>query len=110
MEVVEPLSNYKVRVVNLPCWELFDEQPEEYRNSILGDQSAIRVSLEAGITALSIKNGAIPPTINLVEPDPECDLDYTPNLARRGEIKYAMSNSFGFGGHNASLVFGNFTE
>ena len=50
LEVVEPLSNYKVRVVNLPCWELFDEQPEEYRNSILGDQSAIRVSLEAGIT------------------------------------------------------------
>ena len=84
--------------------------PISSTKSMTGHLLGASGSLEAGITALSIKNGAIPPTINLVEPDPECDLDYTPNLARRGEIKYAMSNSFGFGGHNASLVFGNFTE
>lgn len=67
-------------------------------------------ALEAAISALSINNNALPPTINLEIPDPECDLDYTPNLARRGEVKTAMSNSFGFGGHNASLVFSSFDE
>ena len=82
--------------------------PISSTKSMTGHLLGASGSLEAGITALSIKNGVIPPTINLVEPDPECDLDYTPNLARRGEIKYAMSNSFGFGGHNASLVFANF--
>ena len=84
--------------------------PISSTKSMTGHLLGASGSLEAGITALSIKNGGIPPTINLVEPDPECDLDYTPNLARRGEIKYAMSNSFGFGGHNASLVFANFVE
>ena len=84
--------------------------PISSTKSMTGHLLGASGSLEAGITALSIKNGVIPPTINLVEPDPECDLDYTPNLARRGEIKYAMSNSFGFGGHNASLVFANFVE
>ena len=62
-------------------------------------------ALEAGITSMAIANGAVPPTINLEVPDPDCDLDYTPHLPRRGRIKGAMSNSFGFGGHNASLVF-----
>jgi 3-oxoacyl-[acyl-carrier-protein] synthase II len=60
--------------------------------------------LEAGITALAIKNGVIPPTINYVTPDPECDLDYTPNTAREQKLKVAMSNSFGFGGTNACLL------
>ena len=84
--------------------------PISSTKSMTGHLLGASGSLEAGITALAIKNGIIPPTINLVEPDPECDLDYTPNLARRGEIKYAMSNSFGFGGHNASLVFSKFFE
>ena len=84
--------------------------PISSTKSMTGHLLGASGSLEAGITALSIKNSTIPPTINLVEPDPECDLDYTPNLARRGEIKYAMSNSFGFGGHNASLVFSKFGE
>lgn len=84
--------------------------PISSTKSMTGHLLGASGSLEAGITALSIKNGIIPPTINLVEPDPDCDLDYTPHLARRGEIKYAMSNSFGFGGHNASLVFAKFSE
>ena len=62
-------------------------------------------ALEAAICVMSIANGAVPPTINLEVPDPDCDLDYTPHVPRRGRVKSAMSNSFGFGGHNASLVF-----
>jgi len=61
--------------------------------------------LESGITALVIRHGAIPPTINLTEPDPECDLDYVPNEARERAVTYAMNNSFGFGGTNACLIF-----
>jgi len=60
--------------------------------------------LEAGIVALSLKHGVIPPTINLQSQDPECDLDYTPNVARETPLKLAMSNSFGFGGTNACLL------
>lgn len=61
--------------------------------------------IEAIFTALALKEGILPPTINLENPDPECDLDYVPNVARKADIEYAMSNSLGFGGHNASLVF-----
>lgn len=61
--------------------------------------------VEAVFTVLTVKHGVIPPTINYETPDPECDLDYVPNTARQAEVKVAMSNSFGFGGTNASLVF-----
>lgn len=60
--------------------------------------------LEMGILALVVKNDVIPPTINYEEPDPECDLDYVPNAARERKIRYALSNSFGFGGTNGCLV------
>ena len=60
--------------------------------------------LEAGITALAIRDQVVPPTINLDTPDPDCDLDYVPNQKRRLSIDYALSNSFGFGGTNASLL------
>ena len=61
--------------------------------------------IEAAFAAMSISESAVPPTINLENPDPDCDLDYTPNLAQRGAVHASMSNSLGFGGHNASLVF-----
>ncbi|WP_404351954.1 beta-ketoacyl-ACP synthase II [Sutcliffiella horikoshii] len=61
--------------------------------------------VEAIFTIKAIENAVIPPTINLVTPDPECDLDYVPNEARHKEVKAAMSNSLGFGGHNATIVF-----
>jgi 3-oxoacyl-[acyl-carrier-protein] synthase II len=62
-------------------------------------------AIEAIVTVLAIQNGMLPPTINLRTPDPQCDLDYVPNAARPGSIDVAMSNSFGFGGHNVALVF-----
>jgi 3-oxoacyl-[acyl-carrier-protein] synthase II len=61
--------------------------------------------LEAGITALAVRRQTIPPTINLDQPDPECDLDYVPWTARPARVEYALSNSFGFGGTNAALLF-----
>jgi 3-oxoacyl-[acyl-carrier-protein] synthase II len=61
--------------------------------------------LEAGITVLAIRDQIAPPTINLENPDSECDLDYVPNQARQMTIRYALSNSFGFGGTNGSLIF-----
>lgn len=64
--------------------------------------------LEAVISILTIRNSLIPPTINLENPDPDCDLDYVPNEARAARVDVALSNSFGFGGHNASLVFKKF--
>jgi 3-oxoacyl-[acyl-carrier-protein] synthase II len=64
--------------------------------------------LEAGITALAIRDQVVPPTINLDDPDPECDLDYVPHQSRQMPIRYALSNSFGFGGTNAALLFKRF--
>lgn len=61
--------------------------------------------LEGGISVLALHHQQIPPTINYETPDPECDLDYTPNTARSAQINYALSNSFGFGGTNAALLF-----
>jgi 3-oxoacyl-[acyl-carrier-protein] synthase II len=66
--------------------------------------------LEAGITALVLRHQIVPPTINLETPDPECDLDYVPNAARRLRVTYALSNSFGFGGTNAALLFKRLDE
>jgi 3-oxoacyl-[acyl-carrier-protein] synthase II len=65
--------------------------------------------VEFAVCALAIKHGVVPPTINLEQPDPECDLDYVPNTAREAKVKVAMSNSFGFGGHNATLIASEFT-
>lgn len=61
-------------------------------------------AIEAIISALALKEGFLPPTINYKTPDPECDLDYVPNEGRKADIKYALSNSLGFGGHNASII------
>jgi 3-oxoacyl-[acyl-carrier-protein] synthase II len=66
--------------------------------------------LEGGITALAIKHQLIPPTINYETPDPNCDLDYVPNHERAATIEYALSNSFGFGGTNAALLFKRYGE
>jgi 3-oxoacyl-[acyl-carrier-protein] synthase II len=57
---------------------------------------------------MAIKDGIVPPTINIEEQDPECDLDVVPNTAREADVKVAVSNSFGFGGHNASVLVSKF--
>jgi len=66
--------------------------------------------VESVITVLALSHGILPPTINYEVPDPDCDLDYVPNVARRAEVRYALTNSFGFGGTNATLVFKKFEE
>jgi 3-oxoacyl-[acyl-carrier-protein] synthase II len=67
-------------------------------------------AIEAGVTLLAMRDGFLPPTINLTDPDPECDLDYVPNEGRAAQVDVGISNSFGFGGHNAVLVFRRWQE
>jgi 3-oxoacyl-(acyl-carrier-protein) synthase len=67
-------------------------------------------AVEATFTVLAIRDGKLPPTINYEVEDPTCDLDYVPNEARDADVKVAVSNSFGFGGHNACVVFKRFEE
>lgn len=76
--------------------------------SMTGHMLGASGAVEAVITVMAVKNGFLPPTINYLVPDPECDLDIVPNKGRACKIKCAMSNSLGFGGHNASIVFGAF--
>jgi len=66
--------------------------------------------LEAGITILALRDQILPPTINLKNPDPQCDLDYVPNVSRKAPLNIALSNSFGFGGTNGSLIFKRWVE
>jgi 3-oxoacyl-[acyl-carrier-protein] synthase II len=65
-------------------------------------------AVEAIFCTLAVRDGVLPPTINYDTPDPECDLDYIPNEAREADVRIAVSNSFGFGGHNACLVLRRF--
>lgn len=73
--------------------------------SMTGHMLGASGAVEAVITAMAVAEGYLPPTINYKEPDPECDLDIVPNRGRQREMEYAMSNSLGFGGHNASVIF-----
>ncbi|MFC1929038.1 beta-ketoacyl-ACP synthase II [Chloroflexota bacterium] len=79
--------------------------PISASKSMTGHLLGAAGSIEAVITILAMNHGVLPPTINLNHPDPECDLDYVPNQARQVKIRTAMSNSFGFGGHNSALIF-----
>jgi 3-oxoacyl-[acyl-carrier-protein] synthase II len=82
--------------------------PVSSTKSMTGHLMGAGGGIEAIASILAIKEGILPPTINLDTPDPECDLDYVPHEARRAEVAVAMSNSFGFGGHNATLVLRRF--
>ena len=90
--------------------KLFGERayqiPVSSTKSMTGHLLGASGGAEAIFTTKAIQTGILPPTINLDNPDDECDLDYIPNVAREQQIQYGMSNSFGFGGHNVSLVIG----
>lgn len=73
--------------------------------SMIGHTFGAAGAIEAAVTVLSLAHGVLTPTINLTHPDPACDLDYVPNVARTAEVRVALSNSMGFGGHNAALIF-----
>ena len=79
--------------------------PVSSSKSMIGHTIGAAGAIEAIITILSLENGILPPTINLDQPDPDLDLDFVPNHSRKQDIRVALSNSFGFGGHNATLVF-----
>jgi 3-oxoacyl-[acyl-carrier-protein] synthase II len=76
--------------------------------SMIGHALGGSASIEAGVSAFAIRDGIIPPTINLTDPDPECDLDYVPHTSRQAELDVVISNSFGFGGANTTLVLRRF--
>ena len=105
-------TKYNDRIETAAIKSLFKEHAYKLNisssKSMLGHLLGAAGALEAIISILSIQNSIVPPTINYKNPDPECDLNYTPNKFINRDIKYALSNTFGFGGHNSSLVFKQF--
>jgi 3-oxoacyl-[acyl-carrier-protein] synthase II len=89
--------------------EVFGEHayalPVSSTKSMTGHLLGAAGGIESVVTVLAIARGMLPPTINYETPDPDCDLDYVPNTARPAEVRYALTNSFGFGGTNATLLF-----
>lgn len=103
---------YNDRTESMAIRKVFGERASELKvsstKSMTGHLLGGSGGLEAGITCLAIRDRLLPPTINYETPDPECDLDYVPNESRKAEVGYALSNSFGFGGTNAALLFRRF--
>jgi len=96
------------RAIRLALGSAADNVAVSSTKSMLGHLLGATGGVEFAICALVVYNGVIPPTINYKTPDPECDLDYVPNVAREKTVNYAMSNTLGFGGHNASVLIGKF--
>jgi 3-oxoacyl-[acyl-carrier-protein] synthase II len=97
------------RIETIAIKRLFGEHAKKLAvsstKSMIGHLLGAAGAVEAGISSLVVERGIMPPTINYENPDPDCDLDYVPNQVRRKDVRYALSNSFGFGGTNAALLF-----
>ena len=100
----------ETKAIRIALGEHARKVPVSSNKSMIGHLLAGAGAVEAIFTVLTIRDGIIPPTTNYDTPDPECDLDYVPNVARKAEVNTALSNSFGFGGANAALVFRKFKE
>ena len=102
------------RVESLSIRKVFgahaDRVPTSSTKSCLGHMIAAAGAVELILCVETMRNGVIPPTINYETPDPECDLDYVPNQARKADVDCCLSNSFGFGGQNTSLVVRRFAD
>ena len=106
--VINDLSETKA--IKAALGEHSKKVPVSSNKSMFGHLLGAAGAVEAIFTVLTIRDDIIPPTINYDTPDPECDLDYVPNTARKAQVNTALSNSFGFGGVNATLVFRKFEE
>jgi 3-oxoacyl-[acyl-carrier-protein] synthase II len=95
----------ETRAIRLAFGDHADRLPVSSTKSMIGHLFGAAGAVEGIATVLAVRDGILPPTINQTDPDPACDLDYIPNEARKAEVDGAMSNGFGFGGHNAVLVF-----
>ena len=101
-----PLNDrQETKAIKLALGEHAYGLPLSSTKSMTGHLLGAGGALEAAVCIMAIRNGIVPPTINLEQPEPDCDLDYTPNEARSHNVSVAMSNSFGFGGHNSVLIF-----
>ncbi len=104
-----PLNDlYETRAIKMAFGDAAYKVPISSTKSMTGHLLGGAGGVETVFTALTIQNGIIPPTINLENPGEECDLDYVPNKARNADVTYAMTNSFGFGGTNGSLILKKF--
>jgi 3-oxoacyl-[acyl-carrier-protein] synthase II len=97
-------DKYETQAVKTIFGEHARGLPISSTKSMTGHLLGAAGGIEGAYTALVLQRGVIPPTINYDNPDPECDLDYVPNHAREAEVRVAMSNSFGFGGTNATIA------
>lgn len=96
----------ETRAIRLALGEAADRVMVSSTKSMTGHCLGAAGALEVAASVLAMTEGRVPPTINLDDPDPACDLDFVPNVSREADVRFVASNSFGFGGHNVTLVLG----
>jgi 3-oxoacyl-[acyl-carrier-protein] synthase II len=101
----EANDSTETAAIRIALGDVADQIPVSSTKSMTGHILGGAGAVEAVACIMALRDQILPPTINYEVPDPECDLDYIPNEARQATLDHAMSNSFGFGGHNVSLVF-----